>query len=192
VPAWTRVDLQLEAMIDDARGQLGGRLGPRVLMAGFSAAGSFVNRFAVLHPRRVLAAAIGSPGGWPIAPAADAALTYPVGVADLAALVGAPADLAALREVPLLFYMGGDDDNDAVPHRDSFSAADEALVMRRFGPTPVARWAAAERLYAQAGLRATFRLYPGVAHMTTSAMRVDIEAHLRAALTAHGADGTRR
>jgi hypothetical protein len=70
-----RVDLQLIAMLDHASQRLaaqGHQVQPRVLIAGFSASGSFANRFAVLHPDRVLAAAVGSPGGWPIAPVAHA------------------------------------------------------------------------------------------------------------------------
>src|SRR5262249_52758998 len=68
----------LIAMIDHARSILGSRICPRVLMSGFSASGSFAGRFTMLHPERVLAAAIGSPGGWPLAPSDE--WTYPVGV----------------------------------------------------------------------------------------------------------------
>jgi hypothetical protein len=160
---------------------------PRVLIYGFSASGSFANRFAVLHPDRVLAAAVGSPGGWPIAPVASAAgepLAYPVGIADVDTLTGAPVDLAALRRVRFLFLLGDADTNDAVPYRDSFSAADEALIMRRFGKTPVARWDAARRLYDDAGLHAQYRLYRSVGHTMSPAMKADVEAMFRAALAA--------
>ena len=76
-------------MIDDARRQLsmhGASAHARVLLQGFSASAMFANRFAVLHPDRVLAVSIGSPGGWPIAPVAKIgvdALPYPAGIADL-------------------------------------------------------------------------------------------------------------
>jgi hypothetical protein len=181
-PDVARVDLQLAAMIDDARAQLGPATRRRVLIAGFSAAGSFANRWAMLHPERVLASVAGSPGGWPIAPPTEPALTYPVGVADVAMLTGAPIDRKALRDVDFFVYIGGDDGNDAVPSRDSFSAADEQLVMSRFGKTPVARWPAAERLYEQARLRARFQVYPGVAHSIAPEMERDIEAVLAAAI----------
>jgi len=179
-PAIARVDLQLIAMIDHARALLGKTVRSRVLMTGFSASGSFTNRFAVLHPDRVLAAAIGSPGGWPIAPSAD--LAYPVGIFDVAALTGTEIDLAALRKVRLFLFLGDQDTNDSVPYRDSFSEADEALVMKRFGKTLVARWAVAKGLYAKAGLAATFKLYPGAAHQVTREMQADLEAALRAAM----------
>lgn len=187
-PAHKRVDLQLIAMIDDARAALrkdGIAAGPRVLIAGFSASGSFANRFAVLHPERTLAAAVGSPGGWPLAPVVSDgkdALPYPVGVADVAKLSGVRIDRAALAKVSFLFFLGDADLNDAVVFRDSFSADDEALIMRKYGKTPVERWAAAQRLYEAAKLHADFKLYKGVAHQITPAMLSDIEATFRAAL----------
>jgi dienelactone hydrolase len=179
-PKLARADLQLIAMIDDARRRLGPTVRSRVLMSGFSASGSFTNRFALLHPDRVLAAAVGSPGGWPIAPSAE--LRYPVGVADVAELTGRAVDFTALRTVSLFLFLGDADTNDSVPYRDSFSAADQELIMRRFGETPVARWNAAKQLYDSAKLRATFRLYPGVAHDVTAAMAADVEAAFAAAL----------
>jgi dienelactone hydrolase len=185
-----RVDRQLIAMLDDARQRLeaqGHHVPPRVLITGFSASGSFANRFAVLHPDRVLAAAVGSPGGWPLAPVASTrgqTLPYPVGIADVDALTGAPIDLAALRRVHFLFLLGDADTNDAVPYRDAYSAASEVLVMRLFGKTPVARWDAARKLYDAAGLDAQFRLYRGVGHEMSPAMNADVEAMFRAALRA--------
>lgn len=181
-PAHARVDLQLIAMIDDARAALGEGVAARVLIAGFSASASFANRFAILHPERVLAAAVGSPGGWPIAPIDEAGLTYPVGIADVERLTGRKINRPTLQKVHFLFMLGADDNNDSVPYRDSFSAADEALIMRRFGKTPVARWDAARRLYEHAGLHATFRLYPRVGHTMTPEMRADVEAAFASAL----------
>lgn len=177
---WKRVDLQLLAMARDAQRRLSGRGTPangKLLLTGFSASGSFVNRFAMLHPEEVLAVAVGSPGGWPLAPVATLdgePLPYPVGLADLEALVGQRPSPEALRQVRWLFLLGASDENDAVPYRDSFSAADQTLVFRRFGKTPVGRWKKAEQLYRDAGLNARFRLYPGVHHELSAAMQTDI------------------
>jgi predicted esterase len=82
---YRRFDLQLTAMIDDAREKLKAEkleTDKRVLMFGFSASAMFANRFTFLHPKRVKAAVIVSPGGWAIAPAAaynGKALRYPIG-----------------------------------------------------------------------------------------------------------------
>jgi pimeloyl-ACP methyl ester carboxylesterase len=169
-PLLTRLDLQLLAMVEDARRRLaanGTQVDPRVLVQGFSASGMFANRFAVLHPDRVRAAAIGSPGGWPIAPVAKAGadvLPYPAGVADLQALTGAPFDAAAYARVPQLFYMGDADDNDSLDFEDGWDKPAAAAVDRMFGDTPLARWKHAEALYARAGADARFELVPGVGH----------------------------
>jgi dienelactone hydrolase len=186
--AHARVDLQLIAMIDDARAELATQkveVDKRVLIAGFSASGSFANRFALLHPDRTLAAAVGSPGGWPTVPVIKDGrdlLSYPIGIADLSSLTGVRVDTTALRRVRFLFFLGDADTNDAVVFRDSFSAAGERLVVRKYGKTPVERWKHAQRLYEAARLQATFKLYPGVAHEVTPAMAADIERMFRAVL----------
>lgn len=177
---YARFDLQLAAMIDAARRELGGRgieTDPKVLMYGYSASGMFVNRFVFLHPERVRAAAIGSPGGWPLAPVAvygKKRLPYPVGVADLPELTGRRFDLEALRKVPLFLYLGDLDDNDSVVFRDGYEETDEKLIFELFGPTPVARWEASRKLYESRELNAVFRLYAGVGHTVSKEMVTDI------------------
>jgi hypothetical protein len=136
-----------------------------------------VNRFALLHPDAVRAAAVGSPGGWPIAPLRDIegeALEYPVGIADVATLTGNAVDIAGARQVSWFFLLGDKDQNDSVTHRDSFSSDDERVIFRRFGATLVSRWRPAEGLYESAGIHARFALYPGVAHEMSSQMRRDV------------------
>jgi hypothetical protein len=173
IPELKRLDLQLVAMIDDASVRLsrqGWTVDHKVLLMGFSASAMFVNRFAILQPERVLAAAIGSPGGWPIAPVAmweGQPLRYPIGVADLPELTGLEFDLDTFRTIPLLFFLGGDDTNDSVPHTDSYNEADRDLVVELFGYMPVDRWPVAESIYASVGAIADFELYSGVPHTIT-------------------------
>ena len=180
-----RLDLQLVAMIDDARKHIAKKYGlkfdKRVLLNGFSAQGMFANRFTFLHPDRVKAAAIGSPGGWPIAPVASYEskdLRYPIGVSDFEKVTGQKLDLNKLRKVPLLIFVGDQDDNDSVPFDDSYDQEDRDLINPLFGKTPVARWPISEQLYKQAGLNAEFKLYPGAKHTVTEQMRNDIRAFL--------------
>lgn len=174
-----RVDLQLLAMIEDAQRHLGARVGAPAMLFGFSAAGMFANRFALLHPTRVVAAAIGSPGGWPMAPTTEfkgEQLRYPLGAADLTELVGGPLDVVAARQMQLFIFMGDHDTNDSLPFRDGYELADEQLAMRAFGPTPLSRWPAAQELYRQAQLQADFRLYPGIDHDVSPQMENDVIA----------------
>jgi dienelactone hydrolase len=179
---YARLDLQLIAMIDDARERLakqGTKFDKRVFINGFSAQGMFANRFTFLHPDRVKAAAIGSPGGWPIAPVAtykEKKLRYPIGIDDFSQVSGHKLDLKDLRKVPLFVFMGDADDNDSVPFDDSYDEVDRELIFPLFGKTPVERWSISQQLYKDAGLKAEFKLYPGVKHTVNEEMRNDIRA----------------
>jgi predicted esterase len=176
-----RVDLQLIAMIDAARNILKSKykleLKQKVFLTGFSASASFVSRFSFLHPELVAAAAVGAPGGWPIAPVSKykgQALSYPVGINDVKDLTGKEIDLKSLKSVSFFFYIGDKDENDSVTFRDSFSTGDEQIVMRLFGKKPVERWPRAKELYRDTGMQASFKIYPGIPHEVTRDMREDI------------------
>ena len=165
-----RIDLQLIAMVDSARAELA-RMGiqtdEKILIQGFSASGMFANRFTVLHPERVKAATIGSPGGWPIAPIASfngEQLPYPAGISDLEALTNIPFDTVAYNAVPQLIYMGSLDDNDSLDYTDGWDEKDTQLVDGLFGPDPLSRWDDAEAIYQQAGANVQFLLIDGIGH----------------------------
>lgn len=175
-----RIDLQLIAMIDDAKEYLstkGIEVEEKVFIMGFSASGMFTNRFTVLHPERVKAAAIGSPGGWPLAPVSTwqgHTLRYNVGIADLEQLTGQAPDIELFRSVPLLLYIGDQDTNDSVPFNDSYDQEDRELINNLFGSTPVSRWPKAKEIYESADCNCQFVLYPGVGHQITHEMEIDI------------------
>ena len=194
VEGLARLDLQLVAMIDDARKALAKRgwtVGERVLLKGFSANGMFADRFTALHPERVLAAAVGSPGGWPIAPLAvheSVVLRYPAGVADVEELVGLPFDAEAYAKVPVMVFMGEADANDSLDFGDGWDEEDRELVELVFGATPIERWEDAVAIRKAAGAKATFRLYPGVGHEVTEEMEGEVERFLAEAL--EGGHGT--
>ncbi len=184
---WRRVDLQLLAMIEAARAllaQRGTTMDPRVLLWGFSAAGDFAQRFAMLHPERVRAVAAGG-FSWPLAPVAregEAVLPYPIGVGDLEALGVASPTVEARRAVRWFLFRGGKDHNEPLDHPDCFSPEHAALVRSRFGVTVAERWARASSLYTEAGLNAEFVLEPGAAHLVTAEMRARVERFFAAAM----------
>jgi dienelactone hydrolase len=179
---FARFDLQLIAMIDDARARLAGeklKVDKRVFMLGWSASAMFANRFTFLHPKRIKAATIGSPGGWAIAPVAsfkEKALRYPIGTGDFKTISGKKFDLENLRKVPLFILLGSEDDNDSVIFRDSYEKEDEDLIFALFGKTPVERWEISKKLYLDQKLNADFRLYPKAKHAITKEMFDDIFA----------------
>jgi len=179
---YRRFDLQLLAMIDNARERLSKenlKFDKRVLITGFSASGMFANRFAFLHPKRVKAAAIGSPGGWAIAPTAQfnkKALRYPIGTGDFKAVSGEKFDLKNVRKVPMLIFLGDQDENDSLVFSDGYDEQDKTLVFELFGKTPVERWEISKKLYAENKLQAEFKLYPNVKHTITKEILGDIVA----------------
>ncbi len=177
---YRRFDLQLAAMIDHAREKLKAeklKTDKRVLITGYSASGMFANRFTFLHPKRVKAAAIGSPGGWAIAPNdsyKEKTLRYPVGTGDFKSVAGKSFDVKNLRKVPLFVFLGDKDTNDSVVFGDGYDAEDKDLVFEIFGKTPVERWETSKSLYRENELNATFKLYPDVGHTVTDEMLKDI------------------
>jgi len=190
-PELARLDLQLLAMIEDARGristQTGREVDRRVLISGFSANGMFANRFAILHPDRVLAAACGSPGGWPLAPVSQSAgksLRFPIGMADASELRGAPIDAAALRDLRILVYQGDADLNDSVAFDDGWDPEDRALVNELFGSNPRERFEAARGIYSRELPRSELVLLPGVGHTRTPEMNAAVARFFASALAA--------
>jgi len=176
-----RTDLQLIAMLNDAKEILdnkGIKTGKKIFMMGFSASGMFTNRFAMLHPELIKAAAIGSPGGMPMVPVNSyngVSLRYPIGTADLKEITSAPLKLELLYNLPLYFYLGNEDNNDSVVYRDSFEQEDEDLIMANFGKTLQERWNICKKLYADAGLKnSRFVSYPGAGHQITEEMKKDL------------------
>ena len=179
-----RIDLQLMAMINDAKARLssmGYDVSEKVFINGFSASGSFANRFTLLHPEIIKAAASGSPGGWPTVPAStwdDNTLRYPVGISDLQALVGKPFDLQTFRTVPQYIYVGDIDDNDAVDFTDGFDPEDKELIDTLFGdgvPYIAERWPHAQEIFDSVQSSAQFVIYPGVGHTITQQMFDDLK-----------------
>jgi pimeloyl-ACP methyl ester carboxylesterase len=184
---YARFDIQLVAMIDDARRRLAEEnigIEKRVLIYGFSASGMFTNRFAFLHPDRVLAAAVGSPGGWPIAPSEEfqgKKLRYPIGVDDLKAVAGKKIDIDKVRGVKFFVFLGDKDDNDSVVFGDGYEPEDKELVFSLFGKTPVERWEKSKKLYEKAKLNAEFKLYPDIGHTLTPAIIDDVNTFFASA-----------
>src|SRR5690554_567411 len=93
-----RPDLQLIAMFGDARQMLhdkGYRIEETFFMTGFSASGTFANRFTAIHPETVKAVAAGGLNGLLILPVPEAdgsVLNFPVGTNDFRQLFNKPFD----------------------------------------------------------------------------------------------------
>ena len=165
-----RIDLQLIAMIEDARRRLadeGVRTEKKVFLWGYSASGSFTIRFTLLHPERVQAASLGgcSVPSIPMAKIHGQQARFPIGVADLKQLTGRKFNAKAFRRVPIQIFRGAVDTNDEVAFGDGYDLVDRDFINRELGgPPPIERYRAIQDLYRRAAPQVRFIIEPGVAH----------------------------
>lgn len=179
-----RVDLQLLAMIDDARDRLDTPVREQVMLNGFSASGNFVDRFTVLHPDRVLSVTAGGLNGMALLPASEFSgreLPFHVGIADIEGLTGSTVDLDALDDVNQFLYMGADDDNDTIPFDDAWTDDDlRETALDVYGEEMITeRFPTCQEAYDRAGVDAQFRVYPDAGHTPRPAIEDITEFHRR-------------
>ena len=153
-------------------------------MNGFSASGTFANRFAILHPTVVRAVATGGVNGIPTFPTDrwdDVAMRYPVGIADVKEIADIEFDEAAYKKVSQYIYMGTLDDNDTVPYRDAYDAADAELVKNLIGAEMMPdRWEISQSIYKALEIPAQFVTYENTGHQIKGEMIDDIVAFFEA------------
>ena len=168
-----RIDLQLAAMIADAKHRLASRgeaMQSKIMMTGFSASAMFASRFVFLHPELVKAAAFGAVNSFFMLPMTEMAghkLEFPLGIADYQNLTGQQFAVAAYREVHEFVFMGANDNNDAVlaGGGDAYSADESSLVFDLFGRHMMPeRWQALEQAYGKDNPQVAFHTYNDIGH----------------------------
>jgi len=176
-----RIDLQLIAMIEDARKrllELGYSIHEQVLMTGFSASGSFVNRFTAIHPGKVMAVAAGGVNGLLILPVdtlQGIPLGFPLGTADFDVLFGYTFDSCQFARTPQFYYMGDHDTNDAVPYDDGYDLSERQVVFELLGEEmQPARWNNCIAIYREKNIKAQLKTYQGSGHEITNEIREDV------------------
>ena len=182
-----RIDRQLVKMIDHAQQLLrhnNVKVNKKVFMNGFSASGTFTNRFAILHPRVVRAVATGGVNCIPTFPTNrwnDAIMRYPVGIADIKTIAGIDFDEVAYKKVSQYIYMGALDDNDTIPFRDGYDEVDAELVKRLIGAKMMPdRWDVSQLIYKALEIPAQFVTYENTGHQIKNEMIDDIIAFFKA------------
>ena len=176
-----RLDLQLVRMIEHARDtlqKLGYPTGERVLMTGFSASGTFVNRFSLIHPDRVFALAAGGLNGLLMLPVREMngqKVNYPLGTNDFSDLFGMTFDSAAFKNIPQFLYMGKLDDNDAVLFDDGYDPDERETVFRTTGEKMQPdRWNSCRDIYLAENINATIISYDSLGHENPLRVKEDI------------------
>ena len=175
-----RLDLQLLAMVEEAQkvlNKLNVRVHPKFLMSGFSASGTFVNRFSMIHPEKIKALAIGGFNGKLMLPQKElggATLDYPLGINDFEKRFGKSFDIAAFSSLPQYIYMGSMDDNDSVKFEDAYGPDEREIINGNLSPNVQERFTLCRKIYEANGVRVNFRLYDAIGHMTTSNINLDV------------------
>lgn len=178
-----RLDLQLIAMCIHARGVLqanGISVAEKILMNGFSASGTFANRFTAIHPERVAGVACGGINGIVILPVnklKGKTLDYPIGISDLKKTFAKAFDIGLYRIVPQFIYMGALDDNDAVTFDDAYDKAERGLVFDGISQKMLPdRFAKCEAIYKENKVNASFKTYSHIGHGTDRLIYIDVLA----------------
>ncbi len=176
----TRIDLQLIEMVKDARAKLKALnidTYEKVLMSGFSASGTFVGRFSLLHPEIVKAFVAGASGAIPTLPIKEYQghkLPYPIGIHGVKKLTGEEINVDEFKKIPCIYYIGSRDTQqkqDPLYHKDAYSRFDKDLVIKLFGPLRPARMPYAEKIYNSVGSRCKFIIDEGMSHNSSNKMR---------------------
>ncbi|MDF1576285.1 MAG: hypothetical protein P1P86_13940 [Bacteroidales bacterium] len=166
-----RLDEQLLGMFKNARHKLKAihiETEERFLMTGFSASGTFANRFTLLHPDKVFAVAGGGLNGLlmlPVDTLLGKEISYPLGTHDFFDLTGKEFQKELFLQTPQFYYMGELDDNDAVPYDDAFDQDERELIYELLGREMLPhRWNRCELIYMHEGVNARIRTYENTGH----------------------------
>lgn len=179
-PELKRLDLQLLKMIDDAQNILIAMnilVDPKIFMNGFSASGTFTNRFSFIHPEKIKALAIGGFNGELLLPLDElngAELNYPIGLHDFSQLFGNAFDLDKYISIPQFIYMGKLDDNDAVQYDDAYSEDEREIINNNIGKTVQERYLHCQKIYRDNNINPTFKTFENVGHWTTPEMNLEV------------------
>ena len=113
---YKRIDLQLIAMIDDARERLlktnNQNINEKVIFTGFSSSSLFAARFTFLNPDRVTIAVGGGIGGLLPVPADKIngiETIYPIGTYDFLKITGKKFNLEEYKNTPQFYWQGTKD-----------------------------------------------------------------------------------
>jgi hypothetical protein len=176
-----RIDLQLLAMHKDARLKLQERnidTHEKFLMTGFSASGTFANRFALIHPDKVAAVAAGGVNGLlmlPLNSLDEADLIYPIGTCDFKELLNKEFQKELFIELPQFYFMGEADLNDAIPFEDAFSQYEREIIFGFLGEDMhTERWPKCMEIYKENNVNAIIKTFKGIGHEQPGSIKNEV------------------
>jgi hypothetical protein len=181
-----RIDLQILKMVQHAKvelNNLGVQIDDRFFMTGFSASGTFANRFSILHPEKLKAVAAGGLNGLLIIPQStlnNRILNFPIGIADVEAKTGINIDLNSYRKLPQFWFMGENDTNDAVLYDDGYNSTEQSLIYDVLDTQMMPdRWRKSKNIYVLNEIPAIIKTYSNIGHGTDKKINNDISEFFR-------------
>lgn len=153
-------DKQILAMIDhaiDYLNQYGHKVEDKILIGGDSASGQFSSRFSTLYPERVKISSVGVPTSGIMIPATEykgEKLIYPIGSYENEEITGKKFNLTEHNKVARLYYIGKEDDHDALSPNDTYGNIERNLIIKIFGAhlnNPLQRARNTNKAYAEVG-----------------------------------------
>lgn len=175
-----RLDLQLIEMIKDAKKILTTmniEVDSKIFMNGFSASGTFTNRFSFIHPEMLKALAIGGFNGELMLPEKkinNVKLNYPIGIHDFTKIFNKKFDFYTFKKIPKFIYMGKLDENDAVQFDDAYSNEERNIINTNLGKQVQERYAKCQENYNRNNINSIFKTYENVGHWTTSEVNLEV------------------
>jgi len=176
-----RLDLQLLAMISEAKKELSKhslKIKNKVIMTGFSASGSFANRFSMLHPESLQLIVAGGLNGiliLPINKIDKQKLNYPIGINNFKNVVGKTFNRSKWASLPQFLFMGKNDANDAVEYDDAYSDIERKIIHHTLGQKMQPdRWIKCQELYKKNKANVVFHTYENIGHGTNLDIHNDI------------------
>ena len=176
-----RLDLQLLGMFNHACLHLkekGIDAEEKFLLTGFSASGTFANRFALIHPDKVQAVAAGGVNGLlmlPLDSLSGIGLNYPLGTSDFSDISDRDFQKELFVQTPQFYYMGELDDNDAVPYEDAFDQDEREHIYFLLGKEMLTeRWNRCREIYNDYEVNATIKTFKNVGHENPDIIKEEV------------------
>jgi hypothetical protein len=180
-----RIDLQLLAMIQEAKKVLENRflqVEEKIIMTGFSASGTFANRFSLLHPDALKVVVAGGLNGILMLPTDSVnnmQLNYPLGINDFEEVTGKAFGKKNWKKLPQFLFMGEKDTNDAAIYHDAYSDNEREIIFSVLGKNmQPQRWQFSQNLYSSFDVNVVFKTYEAIGHGTNLSIHKDILAFI--------------
>lgn len=186
-----RPDLKINKMIDKIINDLneeGYKVSDQVLLYGHSAGAMFVQRYALLHPKRVKALVAGQCGGaitLPIIKNGNLPLNWPAGINDFYDLTKSKFDFESYKKIKQLFYIGESDTSNStlVRIKELWDSQDQIdFLNSTFGKIDPIRLEKQIEFIVKLGCEATFKNYPNMTHQRTKEVLDDMFCFFEKAL----------